>query len=98
MRVRIAMTMAILILIAVSGLVRAQSGGDYDLTWNTIDNGGATFSTGNGYQLGGTVGQPDAGMLSGDAYTLVGGFWRGRANLKPSEHLICLPLVLRNSP
>ena len=65
MRARIAITMAIGILIAVSGLVRAQSdggpsaeftlsaaeglGAGYDLTWNTFDNGGASFSTGNGY-------------------------------------------------
>ena len=55
----------------------AQIGGGYDLTWSTIDGGGATFSTGGGYSLGGTIGQPDAGLLSGGGYTLGGGFWGG---------------------
>ena len=33
----------------------------YDLGWFTIDGGGGMFSTGGGYELGGTIGQPDAG-------------------------------------
>jgi hypothetical protein len=52
----------------------AQSGG-YDISWWTVDGGGATFSTGGAYSLGGTIGQPDAGELSGGNYTLYGGFW-----------------------
>ncbi len=84
---------ALLALGVVSG-VSAQSGGGYDLTWNTIDGGGATFSTGGGYSLGGTVGQPDAGTLSGGPYTLAGGFWGGGA----AQYRVYLPLVLRNYP
>jgi hypothetical protein len=53
----------------------AQSGGNYNLTRNTVDGGGATFSTGASYTLGGTIGQPDAGTLSGGTYILGGGFW-----------------------
>jgi hypothetical protein len=53
----------------------AQSGGGYDVTRSTIDGGGAMFSTGGGYRLGGTIGQPDAGALSGGTYALAGGFW-----------------------
>jgi hypothetical protein len=37
------------------------------------------FSQGGGYELGGTIGQPDAGSpampLAGGDYELVGGFW-----------------------
>ncbi|MCS6847298.1 MAG: hypothetical protein RMN52_06230 [Anaerolineae bacterium] len=40
-----------------------------------MDGGGATFSTGGGYELGGTIGQADTGALTGDGYTLQGGFW-----------------------
>ncbi len=47
----------------------------YDLSWWTVDGGGATFSTGGTYRLGGTIGQPNAGELSGGDYTLYGGFW-----------------------
>ncbi len=53
----------------------AQSGNGYDLTWSTVDSGGLMFSTGDGYELGGTIGQPDAGVLAGSGYELSGGFW-----------------------
>jgi hypothetical protein len=43
----------------------------------TIDGGGTTRSTGGPFTLGGTVGQPDAGRLSGGSFTLNGGFWSG---------------------
>jgi hypothetical protein len=88
---------AILVLLALTALLlasvaRAQSGGGYDLTWSTVDGGGATWSEGGGYALGGTVGQPDAGVLSGGGYTLAGGFWGGAA----ARYGVYLPLVLRN--
>lgn len=56
----------------------AQSGGDYDLTWWSIDGGGITFAGGGGFTLGGTAGQPDATQLNeltGGAFRLTGGFW-----------------------
>jgi LPXTG-site transpeptidase (sortase) family protein len=62
------------VLFSLPVIVLAQSGG-YDLSWWTVDGGGATFSTGGAYSLGGTIGQPDAGELSGGDYTLYGGFW-----------------------
>jgi len=79
-------------LLLLSSIARAQSGGGYDLTWSTVDGGGATWSEGGGYALGGTVGQPDAGVLSGGGYTLAGGFWGGAA----ARYGVYLPLVLRN--
>jgi len=65
----------ILILLVGAASSQAQSGGGYDLTWSTIDSGGATFSSGGAYTMGGTIGQHDAGRLSGPPYTLAGGFW-----------------------
>ena len=55
----------------------AQSGGSYDLTWNSIDGGGGmpAGSTGGTYSLGGTIGQADTGTMSGGAFSLAGGFW-----------------------
>ena len=79
-------------LLLPSVVALAQSGGGYDLTWNTVDAGGYTFSTSGDYSLGGTIGQPDAGVLTGGDYTLGGGFWGGGA----IGHRIYLPLVLRN--
>jgi len=83
----------------VVGLVLLLSGGalaqgGYDLSWWTADGGGQTFSTGGGYSLGGTIGQPDAGLLSGSGYTLAGGFWSGATAI----YRVYLPLVLRSFP
>jgi len=82
----------VVLLSLLASVALAQLGGGYDLTWNTIDGGGYTFSEGGGYSLGGTVGQPDAGVLSGGGYTLAGGFWGGEA----ARYGIYLPLVVRN--
>lgn len=57
----------------------AQSGGSFDLTWNTIDGGGGV-STGGGFELSGTIGQADASppsALTGGGYALTGGYWIG---------------------
>jgi len=89
---RLAILAATLLLALAVGRALAQSGGGYDLTWNTVDGGGYTFSTGGGYALGGTAGQPDAGALSGDAYALVGGFWGGAG----TPYRVYLPLVLNS--
>ena len=71
------------------------SSASHDLTWWTVDGGGGTFSTGGGYSLGGTAGQPDAGVLSGGVYTLAGGFWPGGAAAAPA-YIIYLPLMLHD--
>ena len=84
---------ALLALVAVALPVLAQSGGPYDLSWNTVDGGGYTFRTGGDYALGGTAGQPDAAVWQGGGYTLAGGFWEGVA----VEYHIYLPLALRNT-
>jgi hypothetical protein len=60
----------------LAAATHAQSGGGYDLSWWTIDGGGITFATGGTFDLGGTVGQPDASnALTGGAFSLTGGFW-----------------------
>lgn len=89
--------LAVFLLLAFAVGVYAQSGGGYDLTWSTVDGGGYTFSAGGGYSLGGTVGQPDAGTLTGGGYTLAGGFWGG-GEVARAGFRIYLPLVLRTVP
>jgi len=59
--------------------VPAQS---YSIDWHTIDSGGGT-STGGVYSMSGTIGQPDAGAMSGGNYSLSGGFW-GAIQTPPS--------------
>jgi len=50
---------------------------DFTLDWWTADGGGYMFSAGGDFELGGTIGQPDAGavVMTGGAFELVGGFW-----------------------
>jgi hypothetical protein len=65
---------AIAPLLAVSGV----RGDDFDLDWWTIDGGGEMWTTGGDFELSGTAGQPDAGVLmTGGDFELVGGFWAG---------------------
>lgn len=46
----------------------------YSIDWHTIDGGGST-STGGLYAVTGTIGQPDAGRMSGGNFSVDGGFW-----------------------
>ncbi len=62
-----------LVTLAISSVAR----GEYGLSWYTIDAGGHTFSTGGDFELGGTIGQPDTGAMTGGSFELVGGFWPG---------------------
>jgi len=85
--------LALLLCLSVVAPVWAQTGGNYDLTWSTVDGGGT--SAGGIYALSGAAGQADAGLArSGGGYTLVGGFWAGGAPAI-SRRAIYLPLVLR---
>ena len=88
--------LAVVLLLALGVVaVHAQSGGGFDLTWNTVDNGGVTFSSGGGYSLGGTAGQADAATWLGGGYTLVGGFWNA-VGAAPGAGKVSLPVIMKN--
>ena len=72
----------------------AASGGVYDLSWFSIDGGGGTSSS-SSTTLNGTIGQPDAGVLSGGEYQLAGGFWPAKILQKQNVFSIYLPLVMK---
>ena len=57
-------------------LLPVLANAQYAIDWFTIDGGGGASSSGS-LTLSGTIGQPDAGTLSGGNYTLQGGFWPG---------------------
>jgi hypothetical protein len=56
--------LALAALLLLASVAVAQGGG-YDLSWWTADTGGVTFSEANGYSLGATASQPDAGVHTG---------------------------------
>ena len=66
-------TMLMLLTIS-AGLAVAD---DFEISRSTIDGGGMMFSAGGDFELSGTIGQPDAGVMEGDGFTLTGGFWFG---------------------
>src|SRR5689334_20529002 len=73
------------------GRARSQTGGIYDLSWNTIDGGGSTFEQGGNYSLGSTAGAADAGTSSGGQYVLYGGFWGDTSD----KQFLYLPMTRR---
>ena len=87
------LALGLVALVATVGILNAAPDA-YEISWWTVDGGGGTLSEG-AYSLSGTVGQPDAGQaLSGNGYTLVGGFWYGVA--APEWYDLYLPVVLRS--
>lgn len=47
---------------------------NFTVDWYSVDGGGGT-STGGVYSIAGTMGQLDAGQMSGGDFTVEGGFW-----------------------
>lgn len=64
---------ALLAAMTLTGL----AGEPFDLSWYTIDGGGVMRSTSadDRFVLSGTIGQPDAGVMTGGDFKLTGGFW-----------------------
>ena len=90
-RTPLVLTASVLCCLMLASFVLAAANG-LDVAWWTVDGGGGV-STGGGYALSGTIGQPDAGTVSAGQYTLAGGFWNGGL---VAEYPLYLPLVMRN--
>ena len=89
-------TKSIIILLAVMSWSWCQAQ-TYSIDWFTIDGGGGT-STGGVYSVTGTVGQPDAGHLSGGNITLDGGFWGIIAAVQsPGAPALTIQLTVTNT-
>lgn len=72
-------------LMLVAGVALGQSGGSFSITRHSVDAGGAR-SSGGGFVLVGTIGQPDAAALQGGGFSVQGGFHR-RATGAPADAL-----------
>jgi hypothetical protein len=59
------------LLLATAAAAQAQN---FTLNWSTLDGGGGA-STGGVFAVSGTIGQPDAGKMSGGNFAVEGGFW-----------------------
>ncbi|MDJ0653430.1 MAG: hypothetical protein QNJ40_04690 [Xanthomonadales bacterium] len=59
-----------------------MAGGQFEIRRSTVDGGGG-LSTVSGYELRGTIGQPDVGVASGGAFSLYVGFWAPEIPARP---------------
>lgn len=62
------------------------------LTWQVVASGGATMSSAS-YTMLSTAGQPAAGPVSGDSYTLLSGYWQ---NFQAVVRSVLLPFIVGN--
>ena len=75
------------LLVLLPGVLVAQS---YSIDWYKVSGGGGN-STGGGYSLTRTVGQPDAGgQMTGGNFSLSGGFWALYAVQTPGAPLLTI--------
>jgi hypothetical protein len=81
--------LAAVLLLLLTSAAAAQDG--ISLARWTVDGGGQTFIQAGGYELSGTIGQPDVATLSGGGYTLAGGFWGSEM----AQIDVYLPMVLK---
>ena len=87
---KLVLSAALALLWLASFSARAQS---FAIDWFSIDGGGGT-SAGGVFSLSGTIGQPDAGTLTGDNFTLEGGFWSGITLLQaPGAPILKIKLI-----
>lgn len=63
------------LLLILSGGLSTALAADWQINWWTLDGGGGTSTNAGGLSLSGTVGQPDAGVMTGGTLRLVGGLW-----------------------
>ena len=66
--------LAAALILTIALLAGTHAAGMLAIDWWSVDGGGDR-SSGGAYVLDGTIGQADAGVLSGGAFTISGGYW-----------------------
>ncbi len=85
----------LLILLVGGATLTVQA--QYAINWFTIDGGGGQ-SAGGVYTLASTIGQPDAGKLTGSSNALHGGFWGIVAGIQtPNAPLLTIRRTATNT-
>ncbi len=74
MRRTVELSMGAVVLASLAASAQAQN---FEMKWSTVDGGGIINTMGGNFALSGTLGQPDAGEMSGGNFVLKGGFWPG---------------------
>jgi hypothetical protein len=90
---RMALTATLVLALLAASAVLAAAG-DFSIPFWSVDSGGGT-SRGGEFVLNGSIGQPDAGRMSGGDYVLQGGVWGSLPATPDPGRVTYLPLVLR---
>ena len=69
----------VLCMLTTTALLMAGGTPEFKMSRSTVDGGGVMRSTGDDYELSGSIGQPDAGTMTGGGFELAGGLWFGLA-------------------
>lgn len=64
-----------LLMVGTALLMSTEVRADFDVSWLTVDGGGGMNGSAGEFELSGTIGQPDAGVMAGGDFELVSGFW-----------------------
>jgi hypothetical protein len=72
------------LVLATVFLLAASAHAQLNINWFTVVGGGGT-SSGGSFTVTGSIGRPDAGVVSGGQFTLRGGFWPGLVVPSTSE-------------
>ena len=91
LRLITALIIGVLLVLGIAFTVYAGVS-DNVLNWWSVDGGGGRSQGGN-FTLVGTIGQSDAGAMSGESFTLHGGLWPGGALHEQID--LYLPFVLQ---
>jgi hypothetical protein len=63
------------LVVVVAGVVGAAMAADFGITRSAVNAGGVMRSNGGLFEMSGTIGQPNAGGMTGGGFLLSGGFW-----------------------
>lgn len=79
-RLKLILSIACLLIggIAITHTLTAQTGGMFDLTWSSTDNGGGGVSSGGNFAISDTIAQPSGSNhdeMTGGAFVLTSGYW-----------------------
>jgi hypothetical protein len=87
------LTLLLLLSVLLAAGVILAAPDSIDIFWWTVDGGGAELSGGS-YELQGTTGQADAGMVSNGRFSLNGGYWNPRTS--QATYTVYLPVVIKS--
>jgi hypothetical protein len=90
-----AVSLSLLVLLAVGGVAWAQTSNGHDLSWHVLSAGGGEGMTSGTYTVHGTVSQLAIGPALGSQNSVESGYWHGVLSQMEEGFYIHLPLVMR---